>query len=286
MDSLLAAHLGKNLSLVSIYGILAIFTLLIAYKSGFFFIKEKQSYLHINLSFRHLIFPFVAYFISSFIITPIFAHWFNVSQMQENHLFLIINFINAIAILLFFLIFFLIVNAKIRKDIWLKKPPFSIRKDLFQSALCWLIALPVIVFFNQIFELLKASFFKKNELPDQIAVYFLKKIQGNIPLFLFAALLVIFIVPIIEEILFRGILQTFLRKFLSIKPSILISSLCFAFFHYSPMQGLANIMIIGSLFIFALFLGFVYEKRGSLFAAISLHGIFNMFTIINLIFIN
>ena len=82
--------------------------------------------------------------------------------------------------------------------------------------------------------------------------------------------------------LFRGFLQTYIRKHLGPKQAIVITSLCFSFFHYASGQGLGNIMIITSLFVLALFLGFLYEKQGSLLAPMVLHASFNTISVINL----
>ena len=90
---------------------------------------------------------------------------------------------------------------------------------------------------------------------------------------------------ILEEFLFRGVLQNFLKKYFKRDVSIIITSLVFAFFHYSPSQKLSNISIIGSLFVLACFLSFLYERQKSLFAPIFLHATFNAISIINLIFI-
>jgi len=105
------------------------------------------------------------------------------------------------------------------------------------------------------------------------------------PLYLVFAILTIGVfAPIIEEILFRGFLQSWIRQHLGSKQAILITSLLFAFFHYSPEQGIANITIIASLFVFSLFIGFVYEKQGMLASPIMLHSLFNAINGCNLYF--
>ena len=103
--------------------------------------------------------------------------------------------------------------------------------------------------------------------------------------FFLIVVIVTFLAPCIEETLFRGFLQSYIRQYLGPKLSIVISSFCFALFHYSSEQGLANISIIGSLFSLAFFLGFIYEKRGSLLAPIILHSAFNTISAINLYFL-
>jgi membrane protease YdiL (CAAX protease family) len=63
---------------------------------------------------------------------------------------------------------------------------------------------------------------------------------------------------------------------LGTKAAILLTSLAFALFHYSGSQEIGNVSLIASLFTFALFLGFIYEKQSSLFASIGLHMTFNL----------
>ena len=90
-----------------------------------------------------------------------------------------------------------------------------------------------------------------------------------------ASATIVIAAPCIEEFLFRGCLQSFLKQYMSTKGAILFSSLCFSLFHFSLSQGLGNISLCASLFVFALFLGFIYET-GSLFASVGLHMTFNI----------
>ena len=82
------------------------------------------------------------------------------------------------------------------------------------------------------------------------------------------------VVPVFEEMLFRGLFQTMLRSFLA-KPwlSIAISSSLFAIVHQSPGHWPA-------LFALSMCLGYSYEKSGSLFQPIFVHSLFNATSII------
>jgi uncharacterized protein len=62
--------------------------------------------------------------------------------------------------------------------------------------------------------------------------------------------------------------------------SILLASLIFAFFHFSYSQGIDNIEVITSLFVFSCFLGFVYERQQSLWASVGLHALFNAISVV------
>jgi len=82
------------------------------------------------------------------------------------------------------------------------------------------------------------------------------------------------IVPVFEEMLFRGLFQTMLRSILA-KPwlSIVISSGLFALAHVNAGHWPA-------LFVLSLGMGYAYEKSGSLFRPIFIHLLFNATSII------
>ena len=79
---------------------------------------------------------------------------------------------------------------------------------------------------------------------------------------------VIIVVPIFEEILFRGMLQSVIRGFTS-RPwqAILLTSAAFAVLH--PWMHLP------ALFVLSCCMGYAYERSGSLFRPIFIHGLFN-----------
>lgn len=79
----------------------------------------------------------------------------------------------------------------------------------------------------------------------------------------------IVVVPFVEELIFRGMLQTALRSYIVRPwPAIFIASLVFIVFHANPEHWLA-------LFALSLCLGYTYEKSGSLFRSIFVHALFN-----------
>ncbi len=115
---------------------------------------------------------------------------------------------------------------------------------------------------------------------DQVAVLYLK-IAMQSPMLLLSMLVSILVVaPILEEFLFRGLLQTYLKNYLGKKGAIFVAALLFGLFHFNSAQGVGNISIILSLFSFGCFLGFIYERQGSLLASISLHATFNAINVL------
>lgn len=158
------------------------------------------------------------------------------------------------------------------------------KNDFLTALFAWVIAFPLVLFLSGIFEWIVLYVFNVTEIPDQQAVLFVKATFANPVYFTLAIITVVVITPFVEELLFRGFLQSFIRRHLGSKQAILITSACFSAFHYDSAQGYANIPIVGSLFFLALFLGYLYEKQGSLFASICLHGLFNAISILNLYF--
>lgn len=101
-------------------------------------------------------------------------------------------------------------------------------------------------------------------MPDSVKAYFEKMIQPNILSFISVAVAA----PILEEILFRGIiLEGFLRNY-SPQKAIIWSAVLFGVFHLNPWQAIGAI-------IFGLFFGWLYWKTNSLIPGIILHFVNN-----------
>jgi len=84
----------------------------------------------------------------------------------------------------------------------------------------------------------------------------------------------IVVVPFVEELIFRGMIQTALRSYIVRPwPAIFVTSLVFVIFHANPEHWLA-------LFALSLCLGYTYEKSGSLFRAVFVHALFNAMSVL------
>ena len=88
------------------------------------------------------------------------------------------------------------------------------------------------------------------------------------------------VMPVFEEMLFRGLFQSMVRSYLQ-RPwlSIVLSSAVFAAVHPDPAHWPA-------LFVLAGCLGYSYEKSGSLFRPIFIHIIFNTISVIGTLLIS
>ena len=151
--------------------------------------------------------------------------------------------------------------------------------DFFAGVLTWFFAAPIVVIFSQLVALLLPLFTQKLPL-DQTVVAHLKELAKYPLLFWATALGVITVAPIVEEILFRGFLQSWLFDIFGRRRAIFFTSVIFAGFHFSFAQGIFNFELLVTLFILSCFLGFIYEKRQSIWASIGLHFTFNLIGVI------
>lgn len=81
-------------------------------------------------------------------------------------------------------------------------------------------------------------------------------------------LVVAIIAPIVEETVFRGLLYGWLRRRLGVAAAALLSALIFAFGH-------GILMLVPALVVTGLVLALVYERSGSLWPPIVVHGTIN-----------
>ncbi len=79
---------------------------------------------------------------------------------------------------------------------------------------------------------------------------------------------VVALAPLLEEVLFRGVLLAVLRRYLGAAGGIVVSALLFMAVHQQPVTFLP-------LFWLGLVLGFVYHYTGSLAAPVALHALHN-----------
>jgi membrane protease YdiL (CAAX protease family) len=193
----------------------------------------------------------------------------------------------SLALLVFALLFFCFGQNKttVRK-IW-KDRNFAAASstpfDMGVGALTWLVAFPVVNLVGDITDSVLRAL-TGYEVYEQVAVRYLKSAFNTLPTLLIALITILIIAPLIEELLFRGFLQTWIKKHLGARAAIPIASFCFAAFHYSESQGYGNIPLVLSLFTLACFLGLVYERQRSLFASISLHMTFNAVSTLRIFF--
>jgi hypothetical protein len=193
-----------------------------------------------------------------------------------------INIVTIIATFAAFLVYLAVFPRKWKSAV-LGVNYHRSRTDFLQNLqlgfLSWILSYPPVLFVSSLISAILIHFHGKLEI-DQIAVSELKATSQE-PLLLFMMVFcIIFIVPFIEELLFRGFFQTWLKQKVGIIGAILTSSALFALFHFSSTQDILNFELIPALFIFSCFLGFLFEKQRTLQAPIILHALFNAISIL------
>lgn len=275
--------MNAEIGAILAFGVLALLLLRVGWRRGFLSLPN-QSW-DVPVRFVHLIGAFAIYFLVSFCASSLAIAFFK--KQIINHYVAYASWFNFLMSLLIFCLlagYLLWLAETVRKGLLrrLSERGQPLLGDVWFAFVTWVLAFPLVLFLNQLFELLVTKIFNVTQLPDQIAVQFLKSTFADPLYFILATLSIIVLAPLIEETLFRGFLQSFIRQHLGSKQAIFITSACFAFFHYARGQTLGNIPIIISLFVLSLFLGFSYEKKGSLLTPITLHASFNAISVINL----
>ncbi len=257
-------------------GILSLFILWIAYKKRYFTWEapSKQPRIPSFLFFGALLGYLILYFLIPLVFGSL-VHLPTIGYLAWS------NFLTQIFLIFLFILFFF-HKWSLMQGIF-KNSSSSIFFDLFLGMITWVIAYPFVVFISSFIEGILLGPFHFEELPDQIAVEYFKMALTS-PLYgTLAFFSIIFLAPLLEEFMFRGLLQNWLKRWMGRLYAIGITSICFALFHFSFIQGMGNIPIITSLFFLSFFLGFIYERQRSLFASISLHATFNFISLINLL---
>lgn len=146
----------------------------------------------------------------------------------------------------------------------------------------WLISYPAVVVVSQLVQI-ALYFWGPLKHVEQTAVQHLKSTMESLPLFWATAWVIIFVVPVAEETLFRGFLQRWLVDKIGRYWGIFLASALFAGFHFAGIQGIDNIELLLSLFTLSCFLGFIYERQGTLWAPITLHSVFNGISVLMIV---
>lgn len=196
-------------------------------------------------------------------------------QGWANLLLIAITFLAILA-------YYLFLDKKDRDQIWGKGTgdlkAYAPLRDFMVGAVSWFVIYPWTIAAGQIASI--ATSLLSNLPPqEQVAVKLIVELKDK-PLLLGITVVSVFtIVPILEELLFRGFLQSWLKNLFGVKKAILLTAAVFALFHFGVDQGISNVELLVSLFVLACYLGFLKEKRQSLWASIGLHSTFNLISL-------
>ncbi len=269
---------------------LSVIAIFFAKRAGFFRLpaQERSSW----PTFSQMLGAFLVYLLVSFILVPIIyfavmhfklglgikqiAHtsttakaWLQLGSLAT----LFLAFIGYCA---------LISRKAVRSIFWGNEKNPSLKrvlKDAGMGVLAWFISYPLVILASLLAGFLSIWIWGKSGV-EQVAVKQLVETKSQPALFVTMIFAVIFFVPFIEELLFRGFLQGWLRRKTGRWMAIFLTALIFACVHYAASQGTGNLELIVSLFVLACFLGFIYERQHSLWASMGLHFAFNSFSIL------
>jgi len=281
--------LVNNLTLAFSFLALAIAISWIAYLKKYFSLPSIN-FLGPRLRFIQVLGNFLIFITIYICLAPlVYKILSSISSIANNRAILISSLQLSVFLLTaaFFYLFALFQDPKILKRI-LKDRSFpqarSFLSDIKIAVLTLLISLPLVIAIGHFSEIITTMVFGPS-LQEQIAIRYLKlAASSNIGLTITLTSILIG-APFIEEYLFRGILQTYLRNKIGAIKAIITTAFCFAVFHFSPQQSTTNIPLIITLFTLSLYLGFLYEKTRSLTAPIFLHVTFNSLSVIRIILI-
>lgn len=265
-----------------------------AYKKGFYSLPKESPKTTPNLSFKLVLASFGAYLIISLLLLPLGAKLLLLYLHKRNPaittlsipLITGLQFFTMVAVFSFLYGYFQNHNPSALKKVWKNRDhTINLPKefDFGMGIFAWFLSFPLVTILSEIIDrLLKALFQYENF--QQTAVKYVKMAMSQPSSLIFALLSVLVMAPLVEEFLFRGILQTFLKKRMGAKGAILLSAFFFALFHFSASQGLGNVSLVLALFVLGGYLGFLYERQGSLWAPIGLHMSFNAVSALRILF--
>lgn len=276
MAAILSLEIYQQLGSIVFFFILAVLAINIASRHNYFAMPERSTP-KAPIDVRDTAQLFFIFISCQFVLLPLILYFFIHKAVIDKELAGWLNLL-AIAIVSALLAIFFYAKREKMKPLFISKHPAF---DIGIGVATWFIAFPTAMFFSQILTFILSDLLGFT-LVDQTAVLNVKE-SMKYPL-LFAASIgaITAVVPLLEEILFRGYLQTALTPRVGPPIAIVLSSALFASFHYAAGQGINNVNIVATLFILSLFLGFIRERQGNLLPSIALHATFNGLSIVML----
>jgi membrane protease YdiL (CAAX protease family) len=153
------------------------------------------------------------------------------------------------------------------------EPPIALRQsgiqDAFASVGIWIATVAAILLF---YLCLGSIFGSVYQVAKQITAFATdaKRLQGQpTAAWIIAIVRGCLIVPIFEEVFFRGVLLSWLRKRLNVPGAIFVMAALFALMH-------GSLVVAPYVFIFAIVAGYVRIRTGSTFNTIIMHSLNNL----------
>ena len=270
---------------ILLFSLIGLITNSIAWKRGFY---RRSFYPTPTVSFRDVATLFGIYVGVNYILATYFRTLLQKYTHADPTIGMVI-FLQFVLILFLLIGFYVYCHTEARGlfvKVWKNpdvQPEVSPLHDFLVGVMAWFIAFPVVQVVGQLSDMILFLVYQL-EGYEQVAVKYLKTTLQNPAQTILALISIVIIAPIVEEFLFRGTLQTYLKRKFQPKAAIMIAALCFGLFHFSFDQGMGNVSLIFSLFVFGCFLGYIYERQGSLYASIGLHLAFNFVSSMRILF--
>jgi membrane protease YdiL (CAAX protease family) len=273
------------------FGFLGIALCWAAKSKGFFILPHSREGKN-PVTLPTLIVVFAIYIGMTMLVAPVLARMVQslyVIFTDQNAPIAVLGWIQPFVLFGIILLFYLYSQAQqpeLFNRVWKDRKiphPKPIWIDFLMGMMTWVISFPLVIALGQFVDMILYLVYGYVNF-EQVAVRYLKMTLGSPPLLAVALFTILIAAPIIEEFLFRGCLLNFFKRYFTTKNAIVLSALCFSLFHLAPSQGIGNISLAASLFLFALFLGFIYERQASLFASIGLHMTFNAVSTFRILF--
>jgi membrane protease YdiL (CAAX protease family) len=263
----------------------------IAQKNGFFSLPPARK--ENPVTFPSLLGIFLCYLLFAFVVLPLLSLLilaFITGEMGglKAHLHPWAGWLQLVWLLVLFLILiaycFLIPSSVRRFVFWGDRQTTFLNffKGVGMGIVGWLVSYPFVLLMSILTNWIGKKLWGITHM-EQVAVKQLKVTMNDPLLFAFMAIAVTILVPFMEELLFRGFFQNYVKRFLGRLGGIILTAVIFAAVHFSISQGYGNFQLIASLFILAFFLGFIYEREKTLWAPIALHMSFNAFSVLMIV---
>ncbi len=179
------------------------------------------------------------------------------------------------------LIVYLLLIGKSPKRLMLGRLPRHvgpILREACAGAITWALSLPLVLLTSMLLGALVTLLWGVSPTEQTVVQELRKTTQTPAEFFAYAMVIVIFI-PTLEELIFRGLIHSWLRQTFSNRSTILFSATLFAGVHFSSQLGVSNIQVLGSLWVLGICLGILFERTHSLIGSITLHALFNLGTV-------
>lgn len=288
MISFISNLLSDNLAGLAFFLSCAFIVTSLAYINKYYNLPYK-SFQGPNISLQNVLTTFFIFITFYFLALPLLlGSIYRLIPEEARKTYVLVGHIATFSLTGIFLFLYCYKEKRIdMQKIWKDKTfpnNLSLKEDLEIGFISWVIAMPVVASITTLTEILVSLFLVSPHKNEQIAVKYLKNSLSDPGSTAVAFFSILVVAPLLEEFLFRGVLQSYFRKKVGPIFAIFISSLIFSLFHFSFTQGIENIPLLVTLFSFGCYLGFAYEKTRSLFSSIFLHVTFNSISVIRIIF--